>query len=132
MTDIRQRETCCLLRCVGCTVLLKLLDYAFEIGITGPKAACQPVSTALGDLLAVGKNLELTVLTRCKKGFNAEAIFDEGHETRDLGFVVLSGWAVNDLDLHRPIITLRRRRFPPAAPVVRGWRSWPARCESAV
>jgi len=81
-------------------VLLELLDHAIEIGIAGAKAPCEPVPTALGNPLAVSDHLELTGLTRCSDGFNVEALLDEGHETRDLGLVVLSRRAVNDLDLH--------------------------------
>jgi hypothetical protein len=54
----------------------------------------------LSDLLAVSDNLELTALPGRKDGFNVEALLDEGHETRDLGLVVLSCRAVHDLDLH--------------------------------
>jgi hypothetical protein len=81
-------------------VLRELLDHTFEIGIAGAKAPSEPVPTALGNLLAVSDHLELTGLTRRKDGFNAEALFDKGHETRDLDLVVLSRRAVNDLDLH--------------------------------
>jgi len=100
LTNLGQLETCCLPRCVNRTVLLELLDHAIEIGIAGAKAPCELVSTALGYPLAVSDNLELTGLTRRNDGFNVEAILNEGHETRDLGFVVLSRRAVNDLDLH--------------------------------
>jgi hypothetical protein len=82
------------------TVLLELLDHAIEIGIAGAKAPRDPVPTALRYPLAVSDNLKLAVLTRRNDSFNAEAILDEGRETRDLGLVVLSGRAVNDLDLH--------------------------------
>jgi len=78
----------------------ELLDHAIEIGIARAKAPCQPIPTALGNLLAVSDNLELTGLPRRNDGFNVEAILDEGHETRDLGLVVLSCRAVNNLDLH--------------------------------
>jgi hypothetical protein len=81
-------------------VLRELLDHTFEIGIAGAKAPSEPVPTALGNLLAVSDHLELTGLTRRKDGFNAEALFDKGHETRDLDLVVLSRRTVNDLDLH--------------------------------
>ena len=82
------------------TALLELLDHAIEVGIAGAEASCEPVSTALSNPLAVGDNLELTGLPRRKDGFNVEALLDEGRETRDLGLVVLSCRAVNDLDLH--------------------------------
>ncbi len=100
LTDFRQIETCCLPCCAHRTVLLELLDHAVEVGVAGAKAPCEPVSTALGYPLAVSDNLELTVLTRRNDGFNVQAILNEGHETRDLGFIVLSRRAVNDLDLH--------------------------------
>jgi len=78
----------------------ELLDHAIEIGIARAKAPCQPIPTAVGNPLAISDNLELTGLPRRNDGFNVEALLDEGHETRDLGLVVLSRWAVNDLDLH--------------------------------
>jgi hypothetical protein len=89
------------------TALRELLDHTFEIRIAGAKAPCKPVSTALRNLLAVSDHLELTGLTKRKDGFNVEALFDEGHETRDLDLVVLSRRAVNDLDLHLFSILLR-------------------------
>jgi hypothetical protein len=82
------------------TASLKLLDYAFEIGIAGAEAPGQPVSSAFDDLLAVSQNFELTSLPGRKDGFNVEALLDEGHEARDVSLVVLSCRAVNDLDLH--------------------------------
>jgi len=77
-----------------------LLDHSIEIWIAGAKAPGQPVATPLSDPLAVSDNLELAGLARRKDGFNVEALLNEGHETRDLGLVVLSCRAVNDLDLH--------------------------------
>ncbi len=81
-------------RCLSC------VDHTIEIGIAGAKAPCEPVPTALGNHLAVSDNLELTGLPRRNDGFNVEVLLDEGHETRDLGLVVLSCRAMNDLDLH--------------------------------
>ena len=81
-------------------MLLELLDHAIEIGIAGTKAPCEPGPAALGNPLAVSDNLELTCLPRRNDGFNVEALLDEGRETRDLGLVVQSCRAVNDLDLH--------------------------------
>jgi hypothetical protein len=89
------------------TVFLDPLDHAFEIGIAGAKAARKPVSTALGDFLAIGEYLELTGFPRLSDSLNTEALLDEGHETRDLGPVVVSCWAMNDLDLHLFSNTLR-------------------------
>jgi hypothetical protein len=100
VADLGQLGTCCLPRYVNRTVLLDLLDHAIEVGVACAKAPREPVSTALGYPLAVSDNLELTWLTRRNDGFNVEAILNEGHETRDLGLVVLSRRAVNDLDVH--------------------------------
>ena len=104
-----------LARWLNRTALFELLDHAIEIGIAGAKAPCEPVPTALSYALAVGDNLELTVLTRCEYGVDVEAILDEGHETRDLGFVVLSSRAVNDLDLHYYSVLQFACCGPPAA-----------------
>ena len=79
---------------------MQLLDYAIEIRIASAKAPRDPVPAALGDPLAVSDDLELTGLSRRNDDFNVEALLDKGHETRDLGLVVLSCRAVNDLDLH--------------------------------
>jgi hypothetical protein len=76
LTDFRQIETRCLPCCTNRTVLLKLLDHAVEVGIAGAKAPCEPASTTLDYPLAVSDNLELTVLSRSKDGFNAESILD--------------------------------------------------------
>lgn len=81
-------------------VALKLLDDAFEVGIAGAEFAREPVAASRGDGLAVGEHVELTGLARSAHGLNAEAILDEGRETRDLGSVVVSGRAVNDFDFH--------------------------------
>ena len=57
----------------------ELLDHVVKIGIAGAKASREPIPTAFGYF---------------------ETLFDEGHETRSLGLVVLSRRAVKDLDLH--------------------------------
>lgn len=79
---------------------LELLNHAFEIGIARAKAPCEPVPTALGDFLAIGENLELTGSPRLRDRVNTKPLVDEGHETRDLGPVVQSCGAMNDLNLH--------------------------------
>jgi hypothetical protein len=86
--------------------LLKLLNHVIEIGITCAKAFCEPVSTALGNSLSIGQHLKLTGSARRNRSFNAETLFDEGHETRDLGFVVLSGGAGTDLNFHSVLQSL--------------------------
>ena len=77
-----------------------MLDHTIEIRIAGSKSPREPISTALGNTLAVRDHLELRGLTRRNDGFDVQALLDEGRETRDLGIVVLSGRAVNDFDLH--------------------------------
>jgi hypothetical protein len=81
-------------------LLLELLDHTFQIRIASAKAPCEPVPAAFRNPLAVSDHLELTNLARLKDGINIEALSDEGHETRDLCLVVLSRWAMNDLNLH--------------------------------
>ena len=76
------------------------VNHAVEIGIAGAKTPRKKVAAALGAALAVGEHLELTGLARGQDGVNVQAFFDEGHETRDLGAVVLSRRAMNDFDLH--------------------------------
>jgi hypothetical protein len=82
-----------------------LLDQAIEIRVAGSKYPREPISTKLGNLLVFSDHVELTCLTRCNYGFNAQALLDEGRETRNLGIVVLSGRAVNDFDLHSVLQT---------------------------
>jgi hypothetical protein len=79
---------------------LELLNHSVEIRIPGAKAPRQPVPAALGDPLAVRDHFELPGLGRHKLGIQAEALLDEGHETRNLGLVVRSCRAVHDFDFH--------------------------------
>ena len=81
-------------------MLRELLDHTMEIGIAGAKSAREPVATPFGNCLAVHDHVELTGRAGRTDGVNIQALLDEGHETRDLGLVVLSSRAVNDLDLH--------------------------------
>lgn len=85
------------------TVPCELIDHAIEIGIASAKASRDPVPAARRDPLAVGEHIKLAVLTRRANGFDVQALLDEGHETRDLGPVVLSRRTVNYLDLHSPL-----------------------------
>jgi hypothetical protein len=77
-----------------------VLDHTIKIGIASPKPSSEPVPTALGNPLTVSNYLELTGLTGCNHCINVEVLLDEGHETRDLSLVILSRWAVDDLNLH--------------------------------
>ena len=101
--------------CAGRTVLLdQQLDHAVEIGIAGAKTPRKPVPAAPGDRLAVREHVELTSRARRTDGVNVQAFLDEGHETRDLGAVVLSRRAMNDFDLHSVL------RFIPRIPFING------------
>lgn len=81
-------------------MLLKLLHHSIQIRIPSAKLPREPISAALGNLLAVRKHLELTRLPRRKDGLNPQALLDEGHETRDLNFVVFSRRAMHDFHFH--------------------------------
>jgi hypothetical protein len=89
--------------CATRTARLELLNHAIEIGIACAKFPCEPVPTSLGNSFAVRDYLELTGLTRRNDRVNTQAFLDEGHETRDLDLVVLSGRAVNDFYLHESL-----------------------------
>lgn len=89
------------------TALPKQLNHVVQIGIASAEASGEPISTAPGNLLAVGNYVKLTSLSRANHGYDAEALVYEGHETRDLGFVVLSGRAGNDFDLHSVLELVR-------------------------
>ena len=80
--------------------VLELPDYLVKVRIAGAKTPREPVATTPGDPLAVSHHLELTGLAGRRDGFNVETLLDAGHETRDLGIVVLSRRAVNNFDLH--------------------------------
>lgn len=82
------------------TALLELLHHAIEIRIAGAKASGEPVSTALRHGLAIGEHLKLASLAGRNHGFNAEPLLNQGHETRNLGFVVPSRRAGTYLNLH--------------------------------
>jgi hypothetical protein len=96
------RETSNAVDCAAslATALLKLLNHRIEIGIAAAKASREPVPTAPRDSLAIGEHFKLTSLARRNHGFNAEPLLDEGRETRDLGFVVLSCRAGTYLNFH--------------------------------
>jgi hypothetical protein len=82
------------------TALLELVNHIIEVGITSAKHSCEPVSTALDNSLPIGEHLKLTDLAGGNHGINAEPLLNEGHETRDLGFVVLSRRAGKYLNVH--------------------------------
>jgi hypothetical protein len=85
-------------------MLLKPRDDGVEIRVTSAKAPCEPVTTAFRDSLAIRDHVELAWFARRRYSVNAEALLNEGHETRDLGPVVLSRRTVHDLDLHPDLL----------------------------
>jgi hypothetical protein len=95
------------LRGVAGTALFEQVDHALQIGIASAEAPCKPVSTTLGNCLTIGDHLKLTSCARCNHGCNAETLLYEGRETRDLGFVVLSGRAGDYLNLHSVLQSTR-------------------------
>ena len=66
-----QVEAYGLARCATRTAFLEQLDHAIEVGISDAQAPREPVPTALGNLFAVGDDLELTGLTRREDGFHS-------------------------------------------------------------
>jgi hypothetical protein len=86
--------------------LHQLLNHAIEIGIACPKAPGKPVSTALGNCLAVGNHFKLTGFAGRNHGVNAEPLFYEVRETRDLGLIVLSSRAGTYLNLHSVLLVV--------------------------
>ena len=71
-----------------------------EIRVAGAESPRQPVPAALGDRLAVHDHLELALRPGKRHDVDTETLSDEGHETRDLGFVVLSRRAGTYLNFH--------------------------------
>jgi hypothetical protein len=81
-------------------LLFYLFDNAVEFGIPGAETAREPIATARGNGFAVHDHIELASRTGYFDGFDTQALLDEGHETRDLGFIVASRRTMNDLDFH--------------------------------
>lgn len=75
------------------------LHQFVEIRVSGAEPPRQPVPAALGDRPTVRDHLELALRSGYLHDVDAEMLFDEGHETRDLGLVVVSGRAVDDFYL---------------------------------
>jgi hypothetical protein len=82
------------------TALLELVDHRIKIGISGAKTSGEPVAAPLHDCLTIGQYFKLASLARCYHGVNAQPLFNQGHETRDLGFIVLSSRAGTYLNVH--------------------------------
>jgi hypothetical protein len=100
-------------------MLLKLRDDGVEIGVTTTQAPREPVTAACRDSLAIRDHVELTGFAGRRHGVDAEAPLDEGHETRDLGPVVLSRRTVHDLDLHPDLLPSQCSRLTGGASAAR-------------
>jgi hypothetical protein len=83
-----------------CGAFLELFNHAIKIRIAGAEASGEPVATAFSDSFTIGKHFKLTGAARRNHGINAETLLDEGHETRDLGFVIPSSRARAYFDFH--------------------------------
>ena len=84
----------------GSTLCEELLDDFLKVWITGAEAPREPIAAALCDFFTVRYHFELASFARRANSLNAEALLDQGHETRDLGTIVVSSWTMNDFDLH--------------------------------
>jgi hypothetical protein len=85
-----------------------LFNQAVEIRVAGAEASGEPVAAACGDSFTIGKHIKLTSAAGRNHGIDAEPLLDEGHETRDLGFVIPSSGAGTDLDFHSVILPTRQ------------------------
>jgi hypothetical protein len=85
---------------LGIAALFKPVHYALHVGISGSELPREPVPASLGNLFTVGDHVKLTRSSGCNHGGNAQTLADEGCETRNLRFIVASGWARNNLDFH--------------------------------
>jgi hypothetical protein len=93
--------------------LLQLIDYAIQVRIAGAKASGEPVAAALHHCLAISQDFKLAGLSRRNHGINSQPLFNQGHETRDLGFVVPSSRAGKYLNLHLVLQVVGFRRLFP-------------------
>jgi len=88
-------------RCASSDAILELIDHPFEIGKAGAKEhAGGHVSAAGGDRSIVRHHVKLTRFAGLDNGVDAEALLDEGDETRRLEYGAVSGGTSTDFDLH--------------------------------
>ena len=81
-------------------MLLELVNHAIKVRIPGAKTSSEPVAAALHHCLAISQDFKLAGLSRRNHGINSQPLFNQGHETRDLGFVVPSSRAGKYLNFH--------------------------------
>jgi hypothetical protein len=80
--------------------LLQLINHAIQIGIACAKASGEPVAAAFYNWLSISQHRKLAGFARCNHGINAQPLFNQGRETRSLGFIVSSRRAGKDLNFH--------------------------------
>ena len=81
-------------------LLFELLHHAIEVGVAGTKAPREPIPAPRGNRLTVRNHVKLPGLAGHQHRFRFQPLLNEGHETRDLGLIVLSSRAVHDFDFH--------------------------------
>jgi hypothetical protein len=91
---------CSFLFFVSAAAFLQLVNHAIKVRIAGAKASGEPVAAALHHCLAIGQHRKLAGFAGGNHGIDSEPFFNQGHETRDLGFVVSSCRAGTNLDFH--------------------------------
>jgi len=80
--------------------LLQLVNHAIKVRIAGAKASGEPVPAALRYCCPIGQHRKLAGFTGRNHGIDSEPFFNQGHETRDLGFIVSSCRAGTYFDIH--------------------------------
>jgi hypothetical protein len=100
MSDEGCHRFVCLPRLFLARALLQQVNHAIQIGISRAKRPREPCPTPRGDAFAIGNYFKLPRLAMPGLGCNAEALLDEGNETRDLGLVIRSSWTGNYFDIH--------------------------------
>ena len=79
---------------------LQLVNHTIEIRVACAKAPGGPIAAALCDCFTIGQHRKLTGFAGRYHGIDSEPLFNHGHETRDLSFVVSSSRAGTYLDFH--------------------------------
>lgn len=92
--------------------LLELIHHTLKIRIASAKTSGEPVSAAFHYSLAIGQHFKLAGFARRHHGVNTQPLFNQGHETRDLGFVVFSRGAGTYLNFHSVLQSLYYGCFP--------------------
>ena len=81
-------------------MLCEQINHIPGLGIACTEAASEPITATMNECFIIGAHVELPGCAGREHDIDMEALLDEGRETRSLGFIVLSGGAVVNLDLH--------------------------------